>query len=123
MLEMQLFESLVVLLQYLRLSDEDSADDVLKLMTEHWQLAEPKLVVSIVGGANRFDNGQFSKNRIQTLFKQGLPEIAMATGKSFKNFIGMSVFMHSPMAYVYVSLILSTEMPRYAVNLFKYNQY
>ena len=106
-----LVQSLIILFQYLRLSDEDSADDVLKLMTEHWQLAEPKLVVSIVGGANRFDNGQFSKNRIQTLFKQGLPEIAMATGKPFDNLSDMSVFMHSTMAYAYVSLILSAKMP------------
>lgn len=64
----------------MRLSDETDPDHVLQLITDHWDVPEPKLIVSIVGGANRFDNGQFSKNRIQTLFKQGLPEIATTTG-------------------------------------------
>lgn len=53
-------------------------DDLVNLMFDHWKLADPKLIVSIVGGAKRF---QFSKNRISTLFKQGLLDVATTTGK------------------------------------------
>lgn len=60
------------------ITDKDDMDDLVNLMFDHWKLADPKLIVSIVGGAKRF---QFSKNRISTLFKQGLLDVATTTGK------------------------------------------
>ena len=46
-------------------------------MLDQWELPEPKLIVSIVGGARRFE---FAKTRINGLFKQGLLDIATTTG-------------------------------------------
>ena len=59
------------------IKDSDDMDNLVNLMFDHWKLSDPKLIVSIVGGAKRF---QFSKNRISTLFKQGLLDVATTTG-------------------------------------------
>ncbi|XP_067945054.1 transient receptor potential cation channel subfamily M member-like 2 [Watersipora subatra] len=62
---------------YIRLNDDDEQYDLFKLLLDHWQLPEPKLVVSIVGGAKRF---QFDKSRASTMFKQGLLDLTTTTG-------------------------------------------
>ncbi|XP_067945050.1 transient receptor potential cation channel subfamily M member-like 2 [Watersipora subatra] len=62
---------------YIRLSDDDDQADLLDLLLKHWQLPKPKLVVSIVGGAERF---QFDKSRSSIMFKQGLIDLATTTG-------------------------------------------
>ncbi|XP_067935485.1 transient receptor potential cation channel subfamily M member-like 2 [Watersipora subatra] len=62
---------------YVCVSDTDPKEDLLNLMLEKWELPEPKLIVSIVGGAKRFE---FAKSRVSSLFKQGLLDIATTTG-------------------------------------------
>ena len=47
-------------------------------MLDQWGLPEPKLIVSVVGGAKQFE---FIKTRVASLFKQGLMEVATTTGK------------------------------------------
>ena len=40
--------------QYIRMTDEDSVDNLIELMEKHWKIMEPErpnLVISVVGGA------------------------------------------------------------------------
>lgn len=57
-------------------NNEDNYESVLKLL-ELWKLPQPSLILSIIGGAKRFE---FAKARIPTLFKKGVIDIATTTG-------------------------------------------
>ena len=76
----------LLLLQYVcvhttkeRTDDETEKEAVLDLLVDHWKLPNPNLIVSIIGGAKRF---QFAKSRITQLFKNGVLDIATTTGES-----------------------------------------
>jgi len=59
--------------KYKIINDQD-VDSVIKLLKE-WNIATPKLIVSVTGGA-----GQFSlPSRIKTAFKYGIAKIAEST--------------------------------------------
>jgi hypothetical protein len=46
------------------------------LLTEHWKLPIPKLLISVTGGAQRFDLNP----RLKAVFKRGLINAATTTG-------------------------------------------
>ena len=52
-----LIKVVILLLQYIRLSNEDSVDHLITLMVDDWKIIEPtrpSLVISVVGGAKNF---------------------------------------------------------------------
>jgi len=48
-----------------------------KLITDRWQLDEPKMIISVTGGARRF----YMQKRLLKSFKRGLMKAAIAAGK------------------------------------------
>ena len=48
-----------------------------KLITERWQLDEPKMIISVTGGARRF----YMQKRLLKSFKCGLMKAAVAAGE------------------------------------------
>jgi len=48
-----------------------------KLITNRWQLDEPKMIISVTGGARRF----YMKQRLLKSFKRGLMKAAVAAGE------------------------------------------
>lgn len=61
---------------YVRLSDDTKAEDVIRLMTEKWELELPTLVISVTGGAKSFN----LKPRLKEVFNKGLIKVAVSTG-------------------------------------------
>lgn len=60
--------------KYKILNDNENNENILDLLNE-WDIAKPKLIVSVTGGA-----GQFSlPSRIKTAFKYGIAKIAEST--------------------------------------------
>ena len=55
----------------------DLVDNIWKLMTDYWNMREPKLIISVTGGAKNF----YVKNRLRTNFKRGLMKAATSAGK------------------------------------------
>jgi len=49
-----------------------------RFIDEKWDLPPPQLIVSLVGGARRFE---FAKNKISQIFKKGLVDVATTTGE------------------------------------------
>lgn len=60
----------------MRLSDDTKAEDVIRLMTEKWELELPTLVISVTGGAKSFN----LKPRLKEVFNKGLIKVAVSTG-------------------------------------------
>lgn len=50
-----------------------------ELITNQWQLEEPKMIISVTGGARRF----YMKPRLLRSFKRGLMKAAIAAGKQY----------------------------------------
>ncbi|XP_041370086.1 transient receptor potential cation channel subfamily M member 1-like isoform X2 [Gigantopelta aegis] len=64
--------------KYIRISDEDKAEDVLGLMEKYWRIMEPRppnLVISVVGGAKNFK----LEGRLRDTFSSGLIKAAKTT--------------------------------------------
>lgn len=60
--------------KYKILNDNETNENILDILNE-WDIAKPKLIVSVTGGA-----GQFSlPSRIKTAFKYGIAKIAEST--------------------------------------------
>eukprot|EP00794_Sanderia_malayensis_P009475 gene9475-10465_t len=59
--------------RYTRLSDDDSVEDVLKLLLEEWNLKPPKLLISAIGGKRDFSLKKKFK------FREGLFKFATTT--------------------------------------------
>ncbi|KAH3872325.1 hypothetical protein DPMN_035540 [Dreissena polymorpha] len=53
-------------------------EQVWDLLTKHWQLPIPKLLISVTGGAQRFE----LNNRLKAVFKRGLINAAVTTGST-----------------------------------------
>ena len=62
--------------QYIRLDPSTDLEVVFDLVTEHWKLPIPKLLISVTGGAQRFDLNP----RLKAVFKRGLINAATTTG-------------------------------------------
>ena len=50
-----------------------------QFITNEWQLEEPKMIISVTGGARRF----YMKQRLLRSFKRGLMKAAIASGKQY----------------------------------------
>eukprot|EP00794_Sanderia_malayensis_P009474 gene9474-10463_t len=61
--------------QYIRLSDDDSVEDVLKLLLGEWKLKPPKLLISAIGGKRDFSLPKEYEQQLQ----QGLLKFATTT--------------------------------------------
>ena len=62
--------------QYIRMTDEDSVDNLIELMEKHWKIMEPErpnLVISVVGGAkhSKLDG------RMRDTFSSGLIKVLL----------------------------------------------
>jgi len=56
---------------------DPAVGDAWKLITNRWQLDEPKMIISVTGGARRF----YMKQRLLRSFKRGLMKAAIAAGE------------------------------------------
>lgn len=63
--------------QYIRLCPTTDMEHLWTLLTEHWKLPIPKLLISVTGGAQRFDLNP----RLKAVFKRGLINAATTTGQ------------------------------------------
>ncbi|XP_060552910.1 transient receptor potential cation channel subfamily M member 2-like isoform X4 [Ruditapes philippinarum] len=61
---------------YIRLCPTTEMENLWTLLTEHWKLPIPKLLISVTGGAQRFDLNP----RLKAVFKRGLINAATTTG-------------------------------------------
>lgn len=66
--------------QFLRLSWDTPPSMVYTLMTAHWGLPAPNLVVSVVGGEGRTK----LKTWVREVLRQGLVKASQSTGKPIK---------------------------------------
>ena len=57
--------------QFIRISDDTDAEDVLRLLQEEWKLDLPKLVISVAGGGKNF----FMHPKLKDLFRQGMLKV------------------------------------------------
>jgi transient receptor potential cation channel subfamily M protein 3 len=65
------------LLQYIRLSSFDSRPEmVVQMMTKHWGLELPKLLITVHGGLLNFD----LQPKLKRVFRKGLLKAARTTG-------------------------------------------
>lgn len=64
--------------QFLRLSCDTPPQIVYTLMTAHWGIPAPNLVVSVVGGEGR----EALKPWVREVLRQGLVRAAQSTGKA-----------------------------------------
>lgn len=68
-------------LQYVRVSSDTPPRVIYHLMTQHWGLDPPNLLISVTGGAKNF----VMKPRLKNIFRQGLVKVAQTTGKRPQN--------------------------------------
>ncbi|MEE6490342.1 hypothetical protein FKM82_015849 [Ascaphus truei] len=62
--------------KYVRVSSDTPSDVLYHLMTEHWGLELPNLLISVTGGAKNFR----MKMRLKNIFRRGLVKAAQTTG-------------------------------------------
>ncbi|KAM9342245.1 transient receptor potential cation channel subfamily M member 2 [Pholidichthys leucotaenia] len=62
--------------KYARVSTDTSTDILYHLLTDHWKLSPPNLLISVTGGAKNF----FMKAHLKNLFHRGLIKVAQTTG-------------------------------------------
>jgi len=63
-------------------TQDPAVGDAWKLITNQWQLEEPKMIISVTGGARRF----YMKQRLLRSFKRGLMKAAIASGKQYQSY-------------------------------------
>lgn len=63
-------------LQYVRVSQDTPSGMIYHLMTQHWGLDVPNLLISVTGGAKNFN----MKPRLKSIFRRGLVKVAQTTG-------------------------------------------
>lgn len=68
--------SILLILQYVRVSFDTKPDLLLHLMTKEWQLELPKLLISVHGGLQNFE----LQPKLKQVFGKGLIKAAMTTG-------------------------------------------
>ncbi|OXB58661.1 hypothetical protein ASZ78_003628 [Callipepla squamata] len=62
--------------KYVRVSSDTPPRVIYHLMTHHWGLDAPNLLISVTGGAKNF----VMKPRLKNIFRQGLVKVAQTTG-------------------------------------------
>ncbi|XP_059823427.1 transient receptor potential cation channel subfamily M member 2 [Hypanus sabinus] len=62
--------------KYVRVSNDTSPNTIYQLMTEHWRLSPPHLLISVTGGAKNFH----LKPDLKFTFRRGLIKVAQSTG-------------------------------------------
>ncbi|XP_035248591.1 transient receptor potential cation channel subfamily M member 2 isoform X2 [Anguilla anguilla] len=62
--------------KYVRVSTDTSTDALYQLMTDHWKLRPPNLLISVTGGAQNF----YMRTRLKEMFRRGLIKVAQTTG-------------------------------------------
>ncbi|XP_036767931.2 transient receptor potential cation channel subfamily M member 2 isoform X2 [Manis pentadactyla] len=62
--------------KYVRLSQDTPSSVIYRLMTQHWGLDVPSLLISVTGGAKDF----IMKPRLRSIFRRGLVKVAQTTG-------------------------------------------
>ncbi|XP_059865742.1 transient receptor potential cation channel subfamily M member 2 [Delphinus delphis] len=62
--------------KYVRLSQDTPSSLIYHLMTQHWGLDVPNLLISVTGGAKDFN----MKPRLKSVFRRGLVKVAQTTG-------------------------------------------
>ncbi|XP_064021101.1 transient receptor potential cation channel subfamily M member 2 isoform X5 [Pogoniulus pusillus] len=62
--------------KYVRVSSDTPPRVIFHLMTQHWGLDPPNLLISVTGGAKNF----IMKPRLKNIFRQGLVKVAQTTG-------------------------------------------
>lgn len=75
--KLEVFQSVKYLFQFLRLSWDTPPSMVYTLMTTHWGLPAPNLVVSVVGGEGRTK----LKTWVREVIRQGLVKASQSTGE------------------------------------------
>jgi transient receptor potential cation channel subfamily M protein 2 len=68
---------LTIPLQYVRVSQDTPSSVIYQLMTQHWGLDVPNLLISVTGGAKNFN----MKLRLKSIFRRGLVKVAQTTGE------------------------------------------
>lgn len=68
---------LTIPLQYVRVSQDTPSSVIYQLMTQHWGLDDPNLLISVTGGAKNFN----MKLRLKSIFRRGLVKVAQTTGE------------------------------------------
>ena len=64
-----------IFLQYVRVSHDAKAEDVLELLKDSWGLELPKLLIEITGGAKDF----VLQPKLRRIFQQGIVRVAEST--------------------------------------------
>ncbi|XP_008565916.1 PREDICTED: transient receptor potential cation channel subfamily M member 2 [Galeopterus variegatus] len=62
--------------KYVRVSQDTPSSVIYHLMTQHWGLDIPNLLISVTGGAKNFN----MKLRLKSIFRRGLVKVAQTTG-------------------------------------------
>ncbi|XP_055463196.1 transient receptor potential cation channel subfamily M member 2 isoform X2 [Psammomys obesus] len=62
--------------KYVRVSQDTPSVVIYQLMTQHWGLDVPNLLISVTGGAKNFN----MKLRLKSIFRRGLVKVAQTTG-------------------------------------------
>ncbi|XP_035138986.3 transient receptor potential cation channel subfamily M member 2 isoform X6 [Callithrix jacchus] len=62
--------------KYVRVSQDTPSSVIFHLMTQHWGLDVPNLLISVTGGAKNFN----MKPRLKSIFRRGLVKVAQTTG-------------------------------------------
>ncbi|XP_012516997.1 PREDICTED: transient receptor potential cation channel subfamily M member 2 [Propithecus coquereli] len=62
--------------KYVRVSQDTPSSVIYDLMTQHWGLDVPNLLISVTGGAKNFN----MKPRLKSIFRRGLVKVAQTTG-------------------------------------------
>ncbi|KAM6225119.1 transient receptor potential cation channel subfamily M member 2 isoform 2-T2 [Rhynchocyon petersi] len=62
--------------KYVRVSQDTPSSVIYHLMTQHWGLDVPNLLISVTGGAKNFN----MKLRLKSIFRRGLTKVAQTTG-------------------------------------------
>uniref|UniRef100_A0A8C9PTY9 Transient receptor potential cation channel subfamily M member 2 n=1 Tax=Spermophilus dauricus TaxID=99837 RepID=A0A8C9PTY9_SPEDA len=62
--------------KYVRVSQDTPSSVIYHLMTQHWGLDVPNLLISVTGGAKNFN----MKLRLKSIFRRGLVKVAQTTG-------------------------------------------
>ncbi|EGV98052.1 Transient receptor potential cation channel subfamily M member 2 [Cricetulus griseus] len=62
--------------KYVRVSQDTPSSVIYQLMTQHWGLDVPNLLISVTGGAKNFK----MRLRLKSIFRRGLVKVAQTTG-------------------------------------------
>ncbi|XP_051695884.2 transient receptor potential cation channel subfamily M member 2 isoform X1 [Oryctolagus cuniculus] len=62
--------------RYVRVAQDTPPSVLYHLMTQHWDLEVPSLLISVTGGAKNFN----MKPRLKSIFRRGLVKVAQTTG-------------------------------------------